>query len=335
MTTWINGSKRNEKNKPIDTMRIAVTGVGGPAGIITTIWLNKEKDVQVIGMDSNSLSAGFKFSKEYYVIPEAKEENFIESLMKICTEDSIDILIPTVDEELPILSMNKSMFEERGVRIIISSPDTINSCIDKYAFYEKLKELHISTPRTWLIQELPRKLDFPLIVKPRIGRGSRNTFICHDQEDLNYALKKSHNPIVQEFIEGGEYTIDSISDLKGSVLKIVPRKRIEIKGGVSWKGETVHSPEIIRKTRNLLEKLGIIGPACTQAILVNGEVSFFEVNPRIGGTTSLSIAAGVNIVHIMIKLAKGEEIRSNELIFRRLYVARYFADTYFDEVELK
>jgi len=316
-------------------MKIGVTGVGGAAGVVVSKYLKRE-GFYIVGMDADRLSAGFKFCDVFYTIPLATDSSFIDKLSTICKKESIDILIPTVDEELLPIAENKSLFEDIHVTVIISEANVIKDVLDKYECYKKLKKINIPVPKTWLLKEVDtNSLEYPVVVKPRKGRGSRGVFICENQNDLEYALKKLKNPIIQEYICGKEYTIDTLSDFSGKPIVVIPRERIEIKGGVSWKGRTVKNENIVSIAMKLLKELKFYGPTCIQAIVGSDNTpKIIEINPRFGGTTSLTIESGVNTPLLAIKLALGQTIEEQELIYKPKYIARYFEDVFFEPEEV-
>lgn len=319
-------------------IKVGVTGVGGPAGVVVTKTLSDENDFYVVGMDADGLSAGFKFSNKKYIIPPANDPRFIERLFKTSLKEELDVLIPTVDEELLIISKNKKKFEEKGVKIAISDYESIITALDKYHLYTKLASSKIPTPKTYLVNEIKlENLNYPLILKPRTGRGSRNITICNNYEELKFLIQKIENLdiLIQEYVVGEEFTIDTLSNFDGKPLVAVPRKRIEIKGGVSWKGAIIDNKLVRDTALRSIEVLKVKGPACVQAKLdENGLPKIFDVNPRIGGTTSLTIKAGVNIPYLTVKLLLGMKIVKEELSFRELLLARYFEDAYFDPKDL-
>lgn len=321
----------------IEKLKVGVTGVGGSAGVITLKSL-KKKDIKTVGMDCNPLSAGMKLADKGEIIPFANNDKFISRLLEICKEEKLDVLIPTVDEELLPCSLNKEEFEKNGVKVAVSDPETIETSLDKWLFYNRLKFLDLPVPKTVLAEQTKEldKIDFPVIVKPRVGRGGRGVKIIKDSDEMNQFLKSSKDFIIQDYIEGEEYTIDTLSDFGGNFVVAVPRKRIEVKGGVCWKGVTEYSKYLIELAAKTVEGLGIKGPACMQLILTkSGKAKIFEINPRLGGTTSLSVAAGVDFPFLTVKSLFKEEINKDELKFKKLYIARYFEDIYFEEREIE
>ena len=310
---------------------ICVTGVGGAAGVVVSKYLKRE-GYYIVGMDANRLSAGFKFCHKTYTIPLAASDAFLDELITICRNESVDILIPTVDEELLPIAENRLLFEEIGVKVIISDHKVIRDTLDKYICYKRLKRADIPVPKTWLPAQVDLNLlVYPLIVKPRKGRGAKNIFICEDKEDLKHALKKTQKPIIQEFINGREYSVDTLSDLNGEPLIVVPRERMEIKGGVSWRGRTLIDENISSVVIKLLKKVRFVGPTCCQAIVGSNNIpKIIEINPRFGGTTSLTINSGVNTPLLAVKLVLGQKIEKQELVYKPRYIARYFEDVFFE-----
>jgi len=323
----------NFKNTKKSLINVGVTGVGGAAGICCIKSLKGIKNIRIIGIDADPLSAGFKFVHSSFVIPYANDQKFIPELIKICKKEGITVLIPTVDEELLPISKASQLFLEVGTKVAVSDPQTIEITNDKWLLYQKLLSAGIPVPHSWLPESL-EGMNFPVIVKPRRGRGSRDIYICQDNDDLLYALKKCKNPIIQEFLPGNEYTIDVLADLNGHLIVAVPRRRIEVKGGVSWKGKTEHNLELEELSKKIVEILKLRGPACIQARFdKNNKPKIFEINARIGGTTILTVKAGVNIPYLTVKLFLGKKIPSR-LTFSEKFIVRYFEETYFSPDEV-
>lgn len=114
--------------------------------------------------------------------------------------------------------------------------------------------------------------------------------------------------MVQEYIEGTEYTVDVMLDFKGNIKTIVPRMRIETRAGEVSKGVTKKDAVIINAVEEVVNKLpqpvGCLTLQCFKKI--NGDITFIEINPRYGGGIPLSIQAGANFPLWTIQAAKGE-----------------------------
>lgn len=272
---------------------------------------NQEKiDGKVMSVDINALSAGFYASDKYQLVPSSSDPKFIPTLLKMCEKENIRLLIPTRDDELALFAKNKEKFENKGVKIMISDQGTIGICNDKYKFYQFLTENNFSTPETYLPNQIDlSSIHYPLIIKSNLGSGGKNIFKVKNESELNFFLNYVPDPIVQEFIDGKEYTIDLFSDFDKNVLTVVPRERIETFCGESYKGRTVEDNEMIEIAKSLAEKLGTIGHITIQCIKNDGGMKFIEINPRFGGGANLGFASGANTPVILLKLLLGEEVK--------------------------
>ena len=172
----------------------------------------------------------------------------------------------------------------------------------------------------------------PWIVKPRFGRGSRDVYDAANAADLSYALSHAPEPLVQTKITGREFTVDTLSGQDGVLYGAVPRWRLETKAGISTKGTTFDSPELIEMVAELLGVLRLEGPACVQGFRTDdGQLVFTEVNPRFSGGLPLSLAAGADLVGQCLNRILGGTVQSERLRFRSgVTMLRYF-DEVFEE----
>src|SRR5205085_7032068 len=106
----------------------------------------------------------------------------------------------------------RDRFRAAGVFAACSPEDTAAACNDKYETCTRLTALGVPAARTWLPGQLPAQPVFPLFIKPRVGRGAVGAHVLHDARDLEYFLDKVDSPIVQEFLQGPEFTIDVLCD---------------------------------------------------------------------------------------------------------------------------
>ena len=267
-------------------------------------------DVCVITMDMQNESAGRYFSDKFFQVPSANDPEFLPRLLDICKNEKVDLLIPIVDYEFDILSANKGQFSAIGTTVAISSPEVIDICNDKWKTYSFFKKLKIPTPTTYLPENLPSDLNFPVFLKPRImGRSSLDTYLIKSWEMLNQYMPGLKHPLIQQAIEGQEYTIDVLCNLDGKMLNGVIRERIETKSGVSYKGKTVRDGAIMDFVVQIAEGLPIIGPANIQCFKNVDGISFIEINPRFSGALALSLAAGFNAPLLLAQLIAGEQLQ--------------------------
>jgi len=288
---------------------------------------------KVVSVDVNPLSAGLYVSDAHYIVPLSSDRSFMPKIFEICRRQNVRLLVPTRNGELLLFAKNKDKIEKHGIKILVSDPEVIEICNDKYRFYQFLTKNDICAPKTFLPNKVTySSINYPLIVKPRYGSGSKNTFRVENEKELKFFMKYVSEPVIQEFVSGKEYTVDLLSNFEGNVLTVVPRERIETFGGESFKGRTVKNYKIIRHAKKLAERLGTIGPITIQC-LTNGKcIKFIEVNPRFGGGAALGIAAGANTPLLTMKLIRGKKIRPMIGEFTEgLIMLRYTKDVFLNE----
>lgn len=112
---------------------------------------------RVIGTDINSrnMIADSSFCDAFYTVPTAAvAPAFVSTLMEICLKEKVNLLIPIIDPEPLMLSERKENFQQIGVQVLVSSPDTVRICNDKYATFQFFKHHNIPTPKTWLAEKI-------------------------------------------------------------------------------------------------------------------------------------------------------------------------------------
>jgi carbamoyl-phosphate synthase large subunit len=261
---------------------------------------------KVITTDLNNLSPGLYFGTNHYIVPLTTDPEYIPIIKSICYREGIHLLIPTIDDELPLFGRHREDFNGMGIRVAVSSERTGLICNDKHATAHFLMERGVPFARTWLPDELdPEKLQYPIFLKPRTGRGSVGAFKIRNEHQLEFFLEYVQDPVVQEFLEGREFTLDLLADFRGNVISVVPRERIIIRSGVSDRGQTCNHPGMIQLAVRTAKALDIRGPANIQVKLHNDVATIFEVNPRFSGGIPLTIAAGADFPGWLIEMSCG------------------------------
>lgn len=260
----------------------------------------------VVTTDLNNFSPGIYFGTKHYIVPLTTDPEYISIIKSICFRERIHLLIPTIDDELPLFGRHREDFEGMGIRVAVSSERTGLICNDKHATAHFLMERGVPFAQTWLPNELDfEHLQYPLFLKPRKGRGSVGAFQVKNEYELDFFLKYVPDPIVQEFLAGREFTLDLLADFRGNVISVVPRERLVIRAGVSDQGQTYNHPGMINLAVCAAEALDIRGPANIQVKLQRDVATIFEVNPRFSGGIPLTIASGADFPGWLIEMSCG------------------------------
>jgi carbamoyl-phosphate synthase large subunit len=123
----------------------------------------------------------------------------------------------------------------------------------------------------------------PLFIKPRGGRGGVQAFLARTAEEVGFFAGYVTDPVVQEFLDGPEFTLDLMCDFEGGPLSVVPRERAVIRAGVTDRGRTVNDPALIDLALECAQVFDFFGPVNIQCRIVAGRPVVFEINARFSG----------------------------------------------------
>jgi carbamoyl-phosphate synthase large subunit len=316
-------------------MTVLITGAGTATcqSVIKGFRTQDEFAVRIVTVDMNAQNAGRRFSDAFYTVPAANDPQFLPTVLDVCRQEHVQLLIPIVDYEFATFAENRGTFADIGCRVLVSEPRVIQVCNDKWQAFQFFTQRNVPTPQTWLPDQLEgQKLDFPLFVKPRLmGRASIDAYRVASAAELAMRLGSIDQPIVQPAVGGQEYTVDVLCDFQGRALNGVVRQRIETKSGVSYKGRTVRDRQILDDAVRIAEMLPICGPVNIQCFRDGDQVWFIEINPRFSGALALSIAAGFNSPHWLLKLLSGQSIQPSIGAYQDgVVMLRYWQEVFTD-----
>ncbi|MBI4667369.1 MAG: ATP-grasp domain-containing protein [Nitrospinae bacterium] len=262
---------------------------------------------QIQVTDSDRLSPGLRFADKFHIVPLSTSRDYIPTILDICRKEGIGMVVPTIDEELPAFGRRKKDFSDAGVIPLVCDEKVGRICTDKYNTSLFFSENGFPFAHTILPDQLDySKVSYPLFIKPRMGRGSIGAHQVRNETELRFFVNYVKDPVVQNYLSGEEFTVDVLAGLDGRILSIVPRERIVIRSGVSDRGRTRNNSAIINLCKEICEKLKICGPVNMQCKSDNGNITFFEINPRFSGAIQLTVAAGADFFQMIIREALGE-----------------------------
>jgi carbamoyl-phosphate synthase large subunit len=288
---------------------------------------------RVIAADVSPLAAALYEADEARIVPRSDDPGFVDALLEICAEARVGLIVPTRDEELPVLAAARDRFGAAGTLVLVSSPEAVDTCQDKVRFNAAVQAAGLDTPRTF---QDPASASFPAFVKPRRGKGGAGAIRVDDAGALAAALPTAGpDAIVQELVEAPEYTVDTFLDFAGTPITCVPRERILVVAGESVVSRTVDDPVLVEATLRLCAAIGLVGHVTVQAFRTAERILFIEVNPRYGGAANLGFEAGARTPELAIRLARGEPLEPQLDGFERgLTMLRSASDRFLREGDL-
>jgi carbamoyl-phosphate synthase large subunit len=264
---------------------------------------------RVLATDVNPWSPGVHLADAAYAVPLSNAPDYMLRILEVCRREDVDLVVPTIDDELPVFAAAADVFAKAGVRVVVSPLDTTLTCNDKVATCRRLRDAGVAAATSFLPDDLPAGLAFPLFVKPRNGRGSVGAYPVRTPRELEFFLDYVHDPCVQEYLDGPEFTLDVLCDFAGEPLSVVPRERVVIRAGVIDRGRTVKDARLIDLGLACARALQFVGPVNIQCRMQRGVPTVFEINPRFSGGIGLTIRAGANFPRWLVQLALGYRVR--------------------------
>ncbi len=226
--------------------------------------------------------------------PRVTESGYIDFLLGVCRENGVGLVIPTIDTELALLARHQKDFLGRGTHLVISEESLVLKCRDKRLTSDLFAELNIDTPRLYARSGL----QFPCFAKPYDGSSSVGACVVQSGEVLSDAMLADEKMMFMELIDRSysEFTVDAYYDRYGALACLVPRQRIEVRGGEVSKGVTRRHHVYDYLLSRLPKLVGARGCITFQLFAggPNDRFAAIEINPRFGGGFPLSYNAGAN-----------------------------------------
>lgn len=259
-------------------------------------------DGTIVGTDVDWLAPANQFVDTALLVPRTDSARFIPAIAEICQVHSIDLVLPLIDPDIPVLAANRDQIERTGAEVAVVDAEAAAIASDKWLAGGFFNRYGLPTPQSWLPEQLQAITAFPIFIKPRGGSAAEHTYRADNPQELGIFLNRVPNPIIQEFLPGPEITCDVVADLDGRVMAVVQRQRIAVRGGEANKSVTIANLRIDAACRTIAESLPARGPITVQCMMKEDTPHFIEINGRVGGGLPLAIAAGVNVPAMLLSL---------------------------------
>jgi carbamoyl-phosphate synthase large subunit len=265
-------------------------------------------DGQVLTSDMSPLSSAGLASDRHVLVPPCTDDRFVPTLLELCEQAEIRLVVPTIDTELLTLATHREVFSDQGVAVAISSEPVVAIGSDKTLTHDWLVKAGLPTVAQAEVAGERPPFDYPFLLKPRFGSASIGVRTVRDRIGLDAALADETELVAQELATGQEFTIDLLADADGKCLCAVPRERIETRGGEVSKAVTRQIDELNKLAVKACESLPRpFGPLTLQVFWnrATREAKVIELNPRFGGGYPLSWEAGANFPRWLVEEAMG------------------------------
>lgn len=326
-------------------IRVLVTAVGAEPGRNVVKALTGKKEIEIIVGDNDPLIPVLYNRRETaasYILPRAdSEEEYVARLTEITEKEDISVVLPCIEDEIFTLSKKREYFAKRGVNVVAPDFEQAILLSDKKNMAETAVKAGIPVPRTLPLERYldgRERAEYPLIIKPRMGRGAKKVLIIREPDDMKKALSllvgRGDDFIVQPYIEGRTGSIFLTGLLYGKdgrvITEFVSRslKTLFEFGGTAMCGEPIKGFDRLKGySRRLVEEAGgWYGPINMEYKISahDGIPYILEANPRFWGYGLLAVKSGINFPYLAVLEAIGkrpapvEKYRDDVILLREL-----------------
>lgn len=334
--------------KEITVLLTAAGGLGMPS-IIACIKNNYEKRrIKIICTDISDKPIMHYKANEFYLLSKGNSKNYMNSLLKICKKSKVDVVIPNSAPEILAISRNLHLLHSNKIFATVPIYNSVKKTMSKNETYEILKENKIPVPEFYLVNNenefhgALRTMGYPnnpICFKPSdygSSGGARGFRILRKENSIGdiilknkpgsseidyetalrlFSENKKLNLLVMEYLPGDEYSVYVLAN-KGKMEYCIPQLRERLEQSYSFEASVKKNDKIHQICNEITKVMNLDYNSNIQIKLSrNNQPKVVEINPRMGGSIALSAAAGVNLPYLSIKLALGEKLPRQEIIY--------------------
>ncbi|MBE2181068.1 MAG: ATP-grasp domain-containing protein [Chthoniobacterales bacterium] len=273
---------------------------------------------RIIGTSNTPWTPGFSRCDEAVILPPLDSDAYVPALLDECSRRKVSGLLSMFDPDVRRLAPHRADLLARGVVPVLPAERAATIAFDKMETHRFLSAQGVLTPETTetfgaAMDGLREgRLAFPLIVKPRFGFGSANTFLARSENELRVFFDYAPGMIVQQFVEAEALNVDGLGSLEAEPVSVVPWRKWLSTLGETERAETVECSELVRMAEELVRSVGIIGPFDGDFFRdSSGRLWVLELNLRFGGGYPVSHLAGADFPRLIVDMIRGKQVSNS------------------------
>jgi carbamoyl-phosphate synthase large subunit len=293
----------------MSALPVLVLGVGGQVGqgILKAIALST-LPVRVVGACIGPHSAGLYTTETAYISPSADSPAFVPWLIDTCAREGIRAVLSGVEPVLRTMAAHRAAIEAAtGAVCIVSAPEVLAIGDDKLLTCQWLETHGFNAPRCVSsddragLERLVSKVAYPLIAKPRAGKGGQGVHLVNNAAELDCVRTRS-DMVVQEYLGNAdsEYTVGCFVDNGGRVCGSIAMRR-RLQQGTTIFAEIGEYPIVREEAERIVAALRPVASCNVQLRIHEDRPVAFEVNVRFSGTTPMRARFGFNDVEAALR----------------------------------
>jgi carbamoyl-phosphate synthase large subunit len=277
--------------------------------------------VRIVGLGYDALDPGLyldAYCDAAYLLsyPLNGADILLARLTEIGAAERVDVLIPCLDAELPLMVRLAARLADLGIHTFLPDADQLaRRAKDRLPELAEIAEVEcpeirsLSQPGFFHVCQR-EGWTYPMVVKG-VFYDAR---IVYDADEAVGAFRQIAAQwglpvLVQRFVTGEEYNLTAVGDGKGNLLgEVMMKKRAVTAKGKAWAGVTTHDDTLAAAARKLAIALEWKGPLEVEVMRdANGTYRLIEINPRFPAWIYLTHGVGRNLPALLVELALGRE----------------------------
>jgi carbamoyl-phosphate synthase large subunit len=286
-------------------------------GVAKSLRAVHDYDWKIAGLAYDAMEPGIYldevFDHSYMVpYPSAGHEALLDRLYYIHDQFKLDIILPTLDAEIPFYMQSETELRDHGIETFLPTREQYRlRAKDKLA--ELAEKTGLELPRQIIVSsydELSKaaaELGYPVMVKGSIYKAYRAYSLDEAMNNFAKIIAQWGYPvIVQKVITGEEMNVIGAGDGDGGVLGLVAIKKMSVTElGKIWTGVTISHPGMIRAAREFVANTKWRGGFELECMVDGDKVWLIEINPRFPAWVYFATGVGVNLPAQLVKKALG------------------------------
>jgi len=264
---------------------ILITGIGGDiAQAVATLVREARPGARIVGSDVHEQHAGRLFADECAILPPARDTGYANALKALVASREIDLSIPVTEAELAVMA--QALGNPPAVRWVSPGPRVVAAGIDKLATAQAVSALGLPVPWTRAAGDGPPP-QYPCVLKPRFGSGSRNIFVVDNADEAGWLARKYPDAVFQELLEpaDAEVTCAVYRTRDGRVATLQLLRRLA--GGLTGWARVIRDEAVEGMCAAIARGLDLAGSMNVQLRITAAGPRVFEINPRFSSTVAM------------------------------------------------
>ena len=328
--------------------------------LITEMRANYEnEEIKVVGINCAEDALLRKGVDAGYVVPRITEPDYLPIVLDICKKEGVDVIIPFITAELPIMAENRSLFENEGIKVSVATKEALDIVGDKtnlakicgdvmpkQAVVSSIDDIEafarsVGYPGKNICCKLPNRcggLGFCVIDEEKgkdltiVNKFGLNRYITFDMLKVYAAeaLKNGEKLIVQEYEDGVDFSLCILAD-NGEITHALGFEAGLMAYGSAMFAKIAFSDEALEIAKYITKYSNLDGNACFDFMLKpDGRVKLLECNPRVSATLPFIARAGLNLPYLRCKQLLGYDIsKYNIVVNPELKMSKNYESEYY------